>query len=109
MFGLDGYIDFDSGAYGTDDNTRANLVKIARQRAGAIHGQQFSPAATVLIGDTPNDVAAGRDGGARVIAIASGSNNSAELTEAGADEVFEDLTRTDELLSAICGGQPRSD
>ena len=56
----------------------------------------------------PNDVAAGRDGGARVIAIASGSNTSAELAEAGADEVFEDLTHTDELLSAIYGGQAGS-
>lgn len=109
VFGLNGYIDFDSGAYGTEDDNRANLVKAARQRASAIHGQQFSLATTVLIGDTPNDVAAGRDGGARVIAIASGSNTSAELAEAGADEVFEDLTHTDELLSAIYGGQAGSE
>ncbi len=109
VFELDSYIDFDSGAYGTDDDNRANLVKIARQRAEAVHGQHFSAETTVLIGDTPNDVAAARDGGARVIAIASGSNSSAELAEAGADRVFEDLTHTDELLSAIYGGQPGSD
>ncbi len=32
-FGLDRYLDFDIGAYGTDDDTRANLVAIARRRA----------------------------------------------------------------------------
>jgi len=92
-----------------DRRDRVNLVGVARQRAGAVHGQQFSPAATVLIGDTPNDVAAGRDGGARVIAIASGSNSSPELAAAGANEVFEDLTHTGELASAIYGGQAASD
>lgn len=104
-FGLDRYIDFDSGAYGTDDETRANLVKIARQHAEAAHGDRFDPMSTVLIGDTPNDVAAARDGGARIIAIASGSNTTAELADAGADKVFEDLTQTDEVLNAIYGNQ----
>jgi beta-phosphoglucomutase-like phosphatase (HAD superfamily) len=50
-------------------------------------------------------VIAAREGGARIIAIASGSNSTAELANAGADKVFEDLTQTDELLSAIYGDQ----
>jgi phosphoglycolate phosphatase-like HAD superfamily hydrolase len=104
-FRLDRYLDFDSGAYGTDDETRANLVKIARQHAEAAHDSRFDAASTVLIGDTPNDVIAAREGGARIIAIASGSNSTAELANAGADKVFEDLTQTDELLSAIYGDQ----
>ena len=104
-FGLNSYLDFDSGAYGTDDDTRANLVKIARQRAKAAHGSRFDAAATILIGDTPNDVIAARDGGARVIAVASGSNSTSELAEAGADTVLEALTPTGQLLTAIHGGQ----
>jgi hypothetical protein len=32
-FGLDRYLNLDVGAYGTDDDDRANLVKVARQRA----------------------------------------------------------------------------
>lgn len=102
-FGLDRYLDFDSGAYGTDDETRANLVKIARQHAEAAHGGRFDAASTILIGDPPNDVTAAREGGARIIAIASGTNSAAELADAGADKVFEDLTQIDELLSAIYG------
>jgi phosphoglycolate phosphatase len=104
-FGLDRYVDFDSGAYGTDDDTRANLVKIARQRAEAAHGTRFDAATTVLIGDTPNDVIAARDGGARIIAIASGSNSTDELAEAGAYTVLEDLSQTGQLLAAIQGDQ----
>jgi phosphoglycolate phosphatase len=57
-FDLDSYLDFDIGAYGTDDDTRANLVGIARQRAEKAHGVNFDDGATILIGDTPNDVAA---------------------------------------------------
>jgi phosphoglycolate phosphatase len=107
VFGLDQYLDLDVGAYGTDDNDRPNLVKIARQRAEAAHGMPFDAASTMLIGDTPNDVAAARDGGARIIAVATGSDSAEDLTRAGADTVFEDLTQTDDLLTAICGDQLR--
>ncbi len=106
-FDLDRYLDLDIGAYGTDDDTRANLVKIARQRATAARGIPFDPAATVLIGDTPNDVIAARDGGARIIAVATGSDSAKDLAAAGADTVLDDLTRTDDLLSAIYGDQLR--
>ncbi len=106
-FALDRYLDLDVGAYGTDDDDRANLVKIARQRAEEGHGVRFDPAATVLIGDTPNDVAAARDGGARIIAVATGSDSAEDLASAGADPVLDDLTQTDELLSVIYGGQLR--
>ena len=106
-FGLNSYLDFDSGAYGTDDDTRANLVKIARQRATAARGIAVDPTTTVLIGDTPNDVAAARDGGARVIAVATGSDSAAELAATGADTVLDDLTQTDDLLTAIYGDQQR--
>lgn len=106
-FGLDRYLDLDVGSYGTDDDDRANLVKIARQRAEAAYGVRFDPASTVLIGDTANDVAAARDGGARIIAVATGNDSAEDLASAGADTVLEDLTQTDDLLSVIYGGQLR--
>ena len=102
-FGLDGYLDFEIGAYGTDNNTRANLVGIARQRAQKAHGTSFDDGATVLIGDTPNDVAAALASGARIIAVATGSDNAAALAEAGADRVLPDLTDTTAVLAAIYG------
>ncbi len=106
-FGLDGFLDLDSGAYGTDDDTRANLVGIARQRATKTHGAAFGPAATVLIGDTPSDVIAARDGGARIIAVATGKDSTDDLAAEGAAVVFPELTDTAALLRAIRGDHDR--
>jgi len=100
-FGLNGFFDLDSGAYGTDDDTRANLVGIAQQRAASVHDATFDRASTVLIGDTPNDVIAARDGGALVIAVATGKDSTHDLAAEGADTVFKDLADTDALVRAI--------
>jgi phosphoglycolate phosphatase-like HAD superfamily hydrolase len=106
-FGLDRYLDLDIGAYGTDDDTRANLVKIARQRAEQAHGVRLSPETTALIGDTPNDVIAAHDGGGRIIAVATGSDSADDLADAGAETVLDDLADTSELLAAIYGDRSR--
>jgi phosphoglycolate phosphatase len=103
-FGLDRYLDFDIGAYGTDDDVRANLVGVARQRAEKASGQDYETARTVLIGDTINDVAAALDSGARIVAVATGNDTADELAAAGADMVLADLTDTSAVLSAIFGG-----
>ena len=60
-FGLDGYLDLAIGAYGEEHEIRAELVHLARARAGAAYGRDFGGPATVLVGDTPLDVAAGRE------------------------------------------------
>lgn len=100
-FGLDEHLDFGIGAYGTDDDTRANLVAVARHRAGQAHGRPFEAAGTVLIGDTPNDVAAALGSGARVIAVTTGKDSSDALASAGATTVLPDLSDTDAVLTAI--------
>ena len=102
-FDLDRYLDFDIGAYGTDDDTRANLVTIARQRAEKARGTSFDDGATILIGDTPNDVAAAQASGARIIAVATGKDTTADLANAGADTVLPDLADTNAVLAAIYG------
>jgi phosphoglycolate phosphatase-like HAD superfamily hydrolase len=106
-FGLDRYLDLGIGAYGTDNETRAALVKIARHRAEEARGLRFRPETTILIGDTPNDVAAARDGGARIIAVATGHDSTTDLAAAGADTVLKDLTRTADLLTAVYEHEPR--
>jgi len=101
VFGLDVYVDFEIGAYGDDDPERPKLVAIAQERAAATHGLPFDRTNTVLIGDSPHDVAAGRQGGAAVIAVASGSSTMADLQAAGADLVLPDLTNPAEVERAI--------
>src|SRR5438105_285288 len=95
----------ESGAYGTDGHVRAHLVDLARQRAHAKYGITFDAAGTVLIGDTPHDVSAGREGGALVVAVATGRSSEAELREAGADLVLPDLRDMDALLRAVAAGR----
>jgi phosphoglycolate phosphatase-like HAD superfamily hydrolase len=102
-FGLDRYLDLQIGAYGADDHKRANLVRVAQRRAGARYGVTFDAARTVLIGDTPHDVAAGREGGALVVAVATGRSTETQLREAGAEVVLPDLTRPSALLRAVAG------
>jgi phosphoglycolate phosphatase len=105
-FGLDHYVDFEIGAYATDGPVRAHLVGVAQQRASAKHGVSFDAGRTVLVGDTLHDVAAGRQGGALVVAVASGRTTRAELLGAGADVVLTDLTDTAALLEAVAAGRP---
>lgn len=102
-FDLARYLNFDIGAYGTDDDTRANLVNVARQRAEKAHGLNFDNDATILLGDTPNDVAAAQASGARLIAVATGRDSATALAEAGAPTVLADLTDTPAVVAAIYG------
>jgi phosphoglycolate phosphatase len=105
VFGLDQYLDLGTGAYGTDSDVRADLVPIARRRADAAYGTRFDPSATVLIGDTTNDVEAALHSGARIIAVATGSDSTDDLAAAGATVVLRDLAQTGDLIDAIYGGK----
>jgi phosphoglycolate phosphatase len=102
-FGLDTHIDFEVGAYGSDDSVRANLVEVARRRANGKHQATFSKRTTVLVGDTPSDVEAGHAGGAFVVAVASGRSGMDELRAAKAEIVLPDLTDPAALVQAILG------
>jgi phosphoglycolate phosphatase-like HAD superfamily hydrolase len=105
-FGLADYVDFDIGGYGSDDEVRSRLVAVAQQRATRKHGVLFGPLNTVLIGDTPRDVHAALEGGARVVAVATGSSSVRDLRAAGADVVLQDLTDTAAVQRAIWQGDP---
>jgi len=94
VFGLDGFIDWEAGAYGEDVSERAKLVPVAQQRAGEKYGASFERDNTVIIGDTVQDVQAAHEGGAAIIAVASGRDSVEDLGQAGADVVLADLTDT---------------
>jgi phosphoglycolate phosphatase-like HAD superfamily hydrolase len=102
-FGLDRHLDLEIGAYGPDDHVRANLVRAAQRRASVKHGGVFDRETTVVIGDTPHDVTAAREGGARVVAVASGRFTEPELRASGAEVVLPDLTDTAVVLRAVLG------
>jgi phosphoglycolate phosphatase-like HAD superfamily hydrolase len=102
-FELDGHLDFEVGGFGSDHHHRPSLVGVARAKAERKYGTSFPGTATVLVGDTPLDVAAGRAGGARVVAVATGPYRAGELSSTEADAVLEDLRTTEDVLRAILG------
>jgi phosphoglycolate phosphatase len=104
-FGLDGYLDLDVGAYGDHHEVRAELVHLARRRARAGYGRDFGGKATVLVGDTPLDVAAALATGARAVGVATGGSAAAELAAAGADAVLPGLADTRAAVTAIAGAR----
>lgn len=100
-FGLHGFLDLEVGGFGSDHEVRTELVEIARRKALAKYNIAFDADTTVLIGDTPRDVEAGRVGGAYVVAVASGKFGTDELSELGADVVLPDLKDTPRLVEAV--------
>ncbi|MGC5531736.1 HAD family hydrolase [Streptomyces sp. SR-10] len=57
----------------------------------------------MIIGDSLEDVRTGREGGASVIAVVSGTTSADELAAAGADLVLEDLTDQRRVVDSIRG------
>jgi phosphoglycolate phosphatase len=72
------------GGFGSDAEDRAELPGIARARAG-----NHPAADTIVIGDTPRDIACARADGVRVIAVATGPYRADQLS--GADAVCRDV------------------
>ncbi|HEY2521770.1 MAG TPA: HAD hydrolase-like protein [Streptosporangiaceae bacterium] len=104
--GLGDPLDLAIGAYGDMDEVRAELVRVARSQASAVAGPGaagFGGPATVLVGDTPLDVAAALATGARAVAVATGSYTEAELVASGAHVVLPDLRDTERVRAAILG------
>lgn len=100
VFGLADHVDFRLGAFGDDALERASLPVQAFDRTEQHLGRRHSGADTVIIGDTPRDVAAAHAVDARVIAVATGTHSIAELHTAGADVVLPDLVDTSAVLDA---------
>ena len=106
--GLTDHLDLDIGAYGDTAECRADLVQIARSKAANAYRHDFAASETVLVGDTPLDVAAALSAGARSLGVATGDWTAAELAAAGADAVLPDLTDPSAVVAAILGRPPSS-
>jgi phosphoglycolate phosphatase-like HAD superfamily hydrolase len=81
--GIGRFFEPGQGGFGSDSEDRTVLPEIARRRAG-------SPAApwprerTIVIGDTPRDIACARADGVRCIAVATGPHPAEDLGAADA-------------------------
>lgn len=92
---------FDVGAFGSDSELRSEIARIAVERSCSQGSGGAGPATTVVVGDTPEDVACARSVSARSVAVATGRHAVGELEAAGADVVFEDLADTAAVVERI--------
>jgi phosphoglycolate phosphatase-like HAD superfamily hydrolase len=98
-FGLERWLDFDVGAYGSDPHEeRSDLVAVARRRAADKYSE---PTGAVLVGDTPLDVRAAHDAGARAVAVATGFSDPEVLRASLPDAYLDDFGDTAAAVAAI--------
>jgi phosphoglycolate phosphatase len=83
--GIAGYFPAVQGAFGSDAEDRDALPAIARARAGL---PAWPRSRTVVIGDTPRDIACARADGVRVVAVGTGPFGVEALADA--DAVVDD-------------------
>ncbi len=85
------------GGFGSDAEDRTELPGIARARAGR-PGGPHPREQTVVIGDTPLDIACARADGVRCIAVTTGPYGAADLADA--DAVVGSVREVPALLAA---------
>ena len=77
--GIGAHFEAGQGGFGSDSEARADLPRVARERAGG-----WARERTVVIGDTPRDIACARADRVRVVGVTTGSFGAVDLAEADA-------------------------
>jgi phosphoglycolate phosphatase-like HAD superfamily hydrolase len=97
--GIGSFFEHGQGAFGSDAEDRVSLPAIARRRAGTV-GVPFPRERTIVIGDTPRDIACARADEVRCVTVATGPCGIDELgaADAVARDAFELRERLRELL-----------
>ncbi len=89
------------GAFGSDSEDRAALPAIARRRAGSA-ARPYARERTIIIGDTPRDIACARADGVRCIAVTTGPYTREDLLDA--DAVAADAVELRAALTRALAG-----
>ena len=76
---------FSFGGYGSDATLRVDVAKRALERAELVYGGELDRSACLAFGDTPVDIEAAHGAGIRIVGVATGEYDVAQLTEARAD------------------------
>lgn len=92
---------FPTGAFGSDDEDRNNLLPVAIKRFEELFLESIEIDNCIIVGDTPRDVECAHIYGALCIGVATGPYSYAALREAGADYVVQDLSDQDTLLQFL--------
>lgn len=100
-FGLDSYLDPDVGGFGSDVYPKGTQILRSLDRANEKYQVRLMPADVVYVADSIRDVAAAKVARVRCVGVASGRSTSAELRDAGAEPVLDDLSDTRLVVAAV--------
>lgn len=93
---------FPFGAFGSDHEDRNALPEVAMRRAREMTGHTYDPGRVFVVGDTPQDVACGRVGGCRTIAVCTGRVSWEELAAHAPDLLVRDFEDYQRVVDFIC-------
>ncbi len=104
--GIGHWFAHDEGGFGSDSEDRTMLPPIARRRAGAAAGlpSSWPRRQTIVIGDTPRDIACAHADDLRCIAVTTGPHARQDLGHA--DFVADGVAELTELLEALAVAAP---
>ena len=94
--GIGDLFDMDKGGYGDDGDTRAEVLQ-----SGVLRCSPSAKLPVIIVGDTPHDVSAAHEIGAKCVGVPYRQNDAATLEKAGADIIVEVI---DESLVSIALG-----
>lgn len=97
--GIDGY--FSVGGFGSDSDDRTELVRIAIERARRLSDEPVPDETIFLIGDSPYDIAAGRELGINTLAVCTGHDGPEALLAESPSCLLPDLSDTGYFLRCI--------
>lgn len=82
---------FAFGGFGCDAEARAELLAVGRTRGASKLGKAPEDCKTLIVGDTPRDIAAAHAIGASCLAVTTGRFDEQQLRDAGATLVVDSL------------------
>jgi phosphoglycolate phosphatase len=89
------------GAYASDSEHRPDLPEIAKRRCERLARRAIEPERCVIVGDTPNDLAAARENHMKCLLVGTGRYPVEELLYWQPDGCLADLSDTNAVLTTI--------
>ncbi|MBN1595118.1 HAD hydrolase-like protein [candidate division FCPU426 bacterium] len=83
---------FPFGGFGSDAVERAEVLRIGVSRGERYLGRSLTNRQIVIVGDTPHDIAAGKELAARTLAVATGPYSLEQLAAFQPDLAIQDFT-----------------
>jgi phosphoglycolate phosphatase-like HAD superfamily hydrolase len=91
---------FTFGGYGSDSESRVELVRRAVEKAVEKSNKLIDADNVFVIGDTPLDIDAGRKAGFQTVGVATGSYSVEQLVTAGATFAISDFRQSRDYFLA---------